>query len=148
MSKGNKYSQPNRQPNQAEAVQRVELSAPEITKAASEVSHAVRALSTTEERIRDLEDLVAALVVRTGSGLLRCRCGAFATRTITMDHPIAGIHSNTCCDECDHPQTISRDERATTTSFEVPKARTARRLNGVIQRAFARAEETVAEAAE
>lgn len=147
MSKGNKYPQQNRQPTQAEAVQRVELRAPEITKAASEVSAAARDLSVTEERIRDLEDLVAALVVRSGAGLARCRCGAFATRTITMDHPIAGIHSNACCDGCDHPQTIAKDKSANTVVIDEPKARTARRLNGVLQRAFARAEETVAEAA-
>jgi hypothetical protein len=134
MSKGNKYPQQNRtQPTQAEvAPLRAEPSS----------------LSATEERIRDLEDLVAALVVRSGVGLARCRCGAFATRTITMDHPIAGIHSNACCDECEHPQTIAKDKTATTTAFEVPKVRTARRLNSVLQRAFARAEETVAEAAE
>jgi hypothetical protein len=134
MSKGNKYTQQNRtQPTQADvAPLRAEPSP----------------LSATEERIRDLEDLVAALVVRSGAGLARCRCGAFATRTITMDHPIAGIHSNTCCDGCDHPQTIAKDKVANTVVIDEPKARTARRLNGVLQRAFARAEETVAEAAE
>jgi hypothetical protein len=134
MSKGNRYTQPtNRTQSSTETLAPV---APKAT------------LSGTEERLNDLEELVAALVVRSGSGLSRCRCGAFATRNITMDHPIAGIHANTCCDECDHPQSIAQDKRATTTAFELPKVRTARRLNSVIQRAFARAEETVAEAAE
>lgn len=99
----------------------------------------------TEERLSELEDLVAALTLRTAP-LPRCRCGAFATRLITMDHPIAGMRDCAACDDHEHSDSLARAEICM--SKDLPNHVAHRRLNRVLGRAIERANKTIAEAAE
>jgi hypothetical protein len=58
-------------------------------------------------RVAAIEATVSALVFSTfgargaeGQMLARCRCGLFATRRVTIDHRVAGMHSECLCDSC------------------------------------------------
>lgn len=48
-----------------------------------------------------------------GVHLSRCRCGKFATRCFTVQHPIAGSAVYNRCDACDHGSPIAAIGRVT-----------------------------------
>lgn len=140
MGKGN-FTQRNQQPQARVA---------DVVRAETPVGEPLVTLpapaTLAEERLSELEDLVAALTLRVAVTLPRCRCGAFATRLITMDHPIAGMRDCVACDDHEHSDTLAKPEICT--SKDLPNHVANRRLNRVLVRAIERANKTAAEAAE
>jgi len=62
---------------------------------------------TLDARVAALELTMSALIFSTfgarsadGKMLSRCHCGCFATRKVTIEHRVAGMHSELLCDDC------------------------------------------------